>query len=78
MRGVTKASLRQKTTNNIPTYVVTKGAFLTQLDRIIYLVYQYMVIDPTVRNNEKERATNEDQNSGVERWEKTDVKNTRR
>lgn len=33
MRGVTKASLRQKTTNNIPTHVVTKGAFLTKLVR---------------------------------------------
>lgn len=47
MRGVTKASLRQKTTNNIPTYVVMKGAFLTQFDRNI-TVYQYKVSQPDV------------------------------
>lgn len=40
MRGVTKASLRQKTTNNIPTHVVTKGAFLTKLVRNNITVYQ--------------------------------------
>lgn len=53
MRGVTKASLRQKTTNNIPTYVETKSAFLTQYSPAISLrivwSHRYMVLVPVLR-----------------------------
>lgn len=58
MRGVTKASLRQKTTNNIPTHVVTKGAFLTRLvcNKYYCLPERSDQLDVKEQEKQKQRA----------------------